>query len=168
MRNLLLYHGSFMPVRNSKANYNDGTNDFGNGFYLTSDAKQAEKWAKRKAKYYYKTENKIVVACVSQFEISMDDLKHLRFKKYDKVEFVKVMLQCRSNNEFALPKYDVLYGPVADGRTNLLIRKFLKGNERDFEKLICDLKLDRYTDQFCFKTDLAIKKLRYVGDYYVK
>lgn len=85
MRKLLLYHGSFEPVKNPKTNYNDGTNDFGDGFYLTSDARQAENWAKRKARYYYKTENKIVVACVSQFEIDFADLKRLRFKEYEKM-----------------------------------------------------------------------------------
>lgn len=78
------------------------------------------------------------------------------------------MLQYRSGNEITLPKYDVLYGPVADGRTNLLVRRFLRSKEQDFEKLVSDLKLDRYTDQFCFKTETAVRELKYVGDYYVK
>ena len=42
---MILYHGSYVEVRNPKIIIGDATNDFGFAFYLTEHREQAERWA---------------------------------------------------------------------------------------------------------------------------
>ena len=46
---MIVYHGTTLVVDKPSTNYSKRYLDFGVGFYVTTDKKQAENWAKRKA-----------------------------------------------------------------------------------------------------------------------
>ena len=46
---MIVYHGSILVIEKPAIAYSKKFLDFGAGFYITADKKQAEKWAKRKA-----------------------------------------------------------------------------------------------------------------------
>ena len=142
MRNLLLYHGSFMPVRNPKANYNDGTNDFGNGFYLTSDAKQAEKWALRKALRKQKS------AIVNAYELSADlgTYKVLQFKQENE-KWLDFVCACRKGDNI-YKNYDIIIGAVANDDVFKTVDMYFRGIWSK-KKALEELRYYKMNDQIC-------------------
>ena len=90
-----LYHGSNVKVKNPRIITNTRLLDFGYGFYLTSDFKQAKKWAKLTQK---RRQQGIVT--VSVYEISKEQLKNLKVLYFESAnrEWLKFVTQNRSNN----------------------------------------------------------------------
>ena len=47
---MIVYHGSYIEIKNPNLNNGRYNLDFGNGFYVTTMQEQAEKWAPRRAR----------------------------------------------------------------------------------------------------------------------
>ena len=47
MGKMLVYHGSYVEIRQPEIRKGRNTKDFGNGFYCTVIKEQAQRWAKR-------------------------------------------------------------------------------------------------------------------------
>ena len=152
-----LYHGSNVGVEKPKILQNNRFLDFGNGFYLTSDFEQASKWAKLITKRR-KTGNPIV----SVFEIekvNLENLKVLKFK-YANEEWLKYISKNRTSKIFD-EDLDIVIGAVANDTTMPVLNLYLNGiyDEKEALKRLLPQKLK---DQYAFKTEKALEKLKFV------
>lgn len=154
-----LYHGTnvefeVIDLRKSRAN-----KDFGRGFYLSKEYKQALELA----------EAKVALAggepIVLQYEFDEQlfvskELRVLNFASYtqDWAEFIIA----NRNNKTSKPvhEYDVVIGPIANDRVGLQLWRF--GNhDIDMPTLINRLKyMKGITYQYYFGTEKAIKYLK--------
>ncbi len=152
-----LYHGSNVEVKNPKILQNNRFLDFGNWFYLTSDFEQASKWAKLITKRR-KSGNSIV----SVFEIEKTDLKSLKILKFDYAneEWLKYISKNRTSRIFD-EKLDIVIGAVANDDTMPILNLYLNGiyDEKEALRRLLPQKLK---DQYAFKTEKALEKLKFL------
>ncbi|WP_165170200.1 DUF3990 domain-containing protein [Adlercreutzia sp. ZJ242] len=150
-----LYHGSNVEVRTPRLLRDQRALDFGNGFYTTSDLRQASSWARRTARLRGKGR-----PCVTVYEVdesSFDDLRVLRFNEPDEAWLSFVAKNRRSES---IPgDWDVVVGPVANDQTMPTLLLFIDGfltADRTIELLMPQ----KLKDQFVFKTVEALRRLR--------
>lgn len=151
-----LYHGSNIAVENPKILQADRKLDFGTGFYLTSSYEQAKRWALLTLKR--RGEGKQIITCFHTDEKIIDSLNVLRFDKADE-QWLEFISQNRNVSDF-VDKHDIVIGPVANDRTMPVIRLYFAGiyDEAETVKRLLPQKLK---DQFAFKTERALKALKF-------
>lgn len=153
-----LYHGSNVKVKNPRIITNTRLLDFGYGFYLTSDFKQAKKWAKLTQKRRQQG-----IATVSMYEISKEQLKNLKVLYFESAnkEWLKFVTQNRSNNIINNENWDIIIGPVANDNTMPVINLYLNGiyDENEALKRLLPQNLK---DQYTFKTEKSLKYLKFL------
>ena len=154
---MVLYHGStydFMEIDLSKARKGK---DFGLGYYLTTNKKQATKWATRgKLKkegflYTYSFDEKI---------LNGNKLNIKELTRYNK-EWAEFLCKCRLENYNSA--HDIIYDRMADSTFKVLsiyIERYYFG-EINLKTLLAIARFPKYRryDQYCFKTERAIEKL---------
>ena len=156
---MILYHGSntlFDQIDLTKSLPNK---DFGKGFYLSDNYEQAEEMAKFKV--VISGGNVIVHSYHTDDSILNDaSLKIKIFKEYTK-EWAEFILTNRNNqsNEPA-HDYDIVYGPIANDKVGMQIRKYKDGTI-NFQEFLHRLQyMKGITFQYFFGTEKAINKLR--------
>lgn len=149
---MLVYHGTTMKIEKPDVQHSKKNLDFGQGFYVTTIKKQAEKWAKRKA---MRTNTK---AMINVYEMRQDynGLQTMVFKNTDK-EWLEFVCNCRKGKD-EYKKYDIIIGNVADDDVFKTIDMYFKGFW-DIERTIKELKYYKNNDQITFITEKAIKQL---------
>lgn len=173
---LLLYHGSYCEVKEPDLEKCAKRKDFGQGFYLTSSKEQAESFLKTsivKAIATGKIENNQNYGYISTFEVKLSkELKVQVFEEAD-VDWLHCVAAHRKKRIFAegereMSKYDVIVGKIADDATNTTLTAYLAGafgtvgdKEAD-DFCIKQLLPNKLKDQYCFKTENAVKCLRFV------
>lgn len=155
MANINLYHGSNVPVLHPQLR-KQYRHDFGNAFYVTTDYQQAENWARRKANY----SSSFYVSCYTIDKKSLKYLKWLNFDSPNK-DWLNLVVKCRQENYE--PKFDLISGPVMDGRQSWTILNTYRENNMSFEEAIENLKVYNLTDQWAFKTKKALSFLKLTG-----
>ena len=154
-----VYHGGFTEVSEPKILEPSHSMDFGNGFYVTTDLKQAKKWSLiKKDRFHYKK------AVVSVFE--MDDMifktADLKTKVFHDAneKWLNFVMANRQNIHFTYD-YDAVMGAVANDNVyaslNLYEQGFLGKKE-----LLEELMTWKYVDQICFHTEKALKYLQFI------
>ena len=111
----------------------------------------------------YALETDVTEAPVSVFEFdgtSVSDLKILRFTQAQK-EWLEYVTLNRKNQEIPNDDYDIVIGPVANDRTMPVISLYFSGIY-DIEETIKRLMPQKLCDQYTFRTEKAIKKLKFV------
>ena len=156
MSNLELYHGSNLEVKNPKILPNLRALDFGAGFYLTSNKKQASTWAKSVARRRGKG-----IATVSVYTVDYGKLTQLKILKFqipdgDWLDFVVA----NRKELFAGESYDLVIGPVANDYTLPVIDDYMDGKYKK-EEAIERLLPQKLTDQFAFLTSESLKLLTF-------
>lgn len=130
--------------------------DFGKGFYLSEDEKQAEEMAKFKS---------LTIGgepIITQFEVSDDILSKTElnikiFRDYSE-EWADFVFANREGNK--APQYDIVYGPIANDKVGLQIRK-LKDGSIDKQEFLNRLKyMKGITFQYFFGTEKSISYLK--------
>ncbi len=153
---MILYHGSNVEVREPRLLKVQRELDFGKGFYTTSDFDQASKWAKRTALRLHVSDS-----FVSVYEIEAGDLEKLRILRFDSpdAEWLRFVVKNRKGQPIP-EEWDIVSGPVANDQTAPVIDLFLDGmyDEEDAIKRLLPQKLK---DQYTFKTEEAILRLRF-------
>lgn len=152
-----LYHGSSVIVKKPILLKNQRPLDFGAGFYTTSNYEQAKRWAKITA-----LRQSFLCSYVSCYEIDdvyFHSLRILRFSSAneDWLDFI-------TNNRkgiYQVDNFDLIIGPVADDKTISVITYYLNGIYNKQEAIV-RLLPQNLTDQFVFKTQIAIDKLRFI------
>lgn len=153
---MILYHGSNMEIRDPKLIPSKRLLDFGAGFYMTSDFKQAEKWALRTTRM-----REIGVPTVSVFEIKEEELRKLELLIFKSAN--KEWLRYISANRTGKPTdkvFDIIVGPVANDQTIRTINNYLKGYLP--EDIAIQLLLpQKLKDQYAFRTEKALAFLKF-------
>jgi hypothetical protein len=150
MSELILYHGSAVKVKNPDLEHTRIDLDFGAGFYLTEDKQMAEKWACNK-------NNSVLNTYVA-------DLSGLKVCKLDlTTEWLHFVIENRNDYEIELDyeQYDVIIGPVADDKMYRTISDYEAGYISS-EEAIKLLDTGGFSNQYCFRTEKALKKLDFL------
>lgn len=156
---MILYHGSNVEILHIDLSKSARGKDFGKGFYLSENEKQAEEMA------VFKSLQTNGTPVVNSFEfdervLSDNSLRVKVFKEYS-LEWAEFVFKNRSNrSDNPIHEYDIVYGPIADDKVGVQIRNFIEGN------INIDVFLERLkfikgiTFQYFFGTEKAIKHLK--------
>lgn len=155
---MLLYHGSNIEVTNPQIIESDRRLDFGKGFYLTSSYAQAKRWAELTVKR--RGTGKEVVSVFEFDDSSASELKILHFTQAQK-EWLEYVTMNRKNQNIPNDDYDIVIGPVANDRTMPVISLYFSGIY-DTEETIKRLMPQKLCDQYTFRTEKAIQKLKFL------
>ena len=137
--------------------------DFGQGFYLSANIKQAQEMASQRASQFLDAQP--IVSTFEFDESAMTDgsLRVKRFETYTE-EWAEFVLR---NRDRKTPQpyhdYDIVYGPIADDNIVRQLRKFELGDINTLTDLMKELKYpEGITFQYFFGTDKALQKLTFV------
>ena len=172
----ILYHGSFCEVQTPDLQKCARYKDFGQGFYLTTDKKQAESFAKISTQKAI--ENGVVASqkygVVSAFRYNVG--VNLNIKIYETAEssWLHCVVAHRKKNVFAdvledCSKYDVIGGKIANDATNSTIVTYMAnafgeiGSDSADDICIRLLLPERLKNQYCFKSVAALNQLSFMG-----
>lgn len=172
----ILYHGSFCEVQSPDLKKCARYKDFGQGFYLTTDKKQAESFAKISTQKA--VENGVVASqrygVVSMFRYNGN--ANLNIKIYETADstWLHCVVAHRKKGVFGdvledCSKYDVIGGKIANDATNSTIVTYMASAFGEVGSTSADdicirlLLPERLKDQYCFKSVAALNKLSFVG-----
>lgn len=152
---MILYHGSNMVIDKIDLEKSKPNKDFGKGFYLSETELQAMEMAKFKASLL----GGEPIVTMFEFDDSIMHGSHLRVKVFDGyseewADFVFANRDGRDANT-----YDIVYGPIANDKVGLQIRK-LKDGSIDRVEFLNRLKyMKGITYQYYFGTVEAVRYL---------
>lgn len=168
------YHGTvkksadFIESKGINLNKSVKGTDFGQGFYVTSNFKQAEEWAKRYARTIERRTKVSAQPVVMVFNLDVCCLKRLKGKEYDQVNraWGDFILQNRLKYQsYFLLTYDYAAGPLADGPMYTMLGELREGliTEKEFIlKAYPKGKMKQY-NQLSFHSKKAIECLTFKG-----
>lgn len=153
---MILYHGSNVAIDHIELEKSKPFKDFGQGFYLSENEGQALDMAQLKALTFG---GKPFVSKL-EFDTSLmhnSDLRIKIFKEYSE-EWADFVFANREGTD--VEHYDIVYGPIANDKVGLQIRK-LKDGSIDKTEFLNRLKyMKGITFQYYFGTERAIKHLK--------
>ena len=156
---MILYHGSNVEINQIDLSKSSRGKDFGKGFYMSENEKQAGEMA------VFKSLQTNSTPIVNSFEfdervLSDNSLRVKVFKEYS-LEWAEFVFKNRSNrSDTPAHDYDIVYGPIADDKVGVQIRNFMEGNI-SIEVFLERLKyMKGITFQYFFGTEKAIKHLK--------
>ena len=154
-----LFHGSSVIVKTPRIIPGKKGRDFGVGFYVTTDQKQAKQWAYRKRDI-----ERVNAGYISVYEFDYEKaLKEMRIQFFEAandswLKFVSLNRKRVST----VTKYDISIGPVADDNLMSVIRLYETG-VYSFDETIVRLKTETLTDQWVFHNQEALNRLSFVS-----
>ncbi len=155
-----LYHGSNVVIDDIDLSRSKRGKDFGQGFYLNPDPKQAMTMAVRTTRIL--GEGEPVLSCFEfNEELAIESGLNLKiFPDYSEEWAEFVVMNRKNNTETPVHPYDIVIGPIADDTVGLQIRRYLM-NYLSVSKLIEELKYqgDRAI-QYYFGTKRAVELLK--------
>ncbi|PDX58914.1 hypothetical protein CGS46_05295 [Faecalibacterium langellae] len=176
---MLLYHGSYTEISAIDLKYSKRTLDFGKGFYLTSSYEQALnyipsavkkniRWRKLPADF------KVEDGCISVFRFHPTPELLVHYFETADLDWLHFISANRDDSLFQsllkeYSSYDIIGGKVADDSTAATLNSYITGeygnpgSERADNFTISQLLPERLTDQFCFRTEVSIGTLEFVG-----
>ena len=154
-----LYHGSYVDIKEIDFSMSFPNKDFGKGFYLSDNYEQAFQIAK------FKSEALDVQPVVNVYEFDEEILSHPEllsvkvFKEYSEDWADFVLRNRTSDNGESIHNFDIVYGPIANDRVGLQIRKLIE-HDITFERFIENLKyMKGITFQYFFGTKKSLNYL---------
>lgn len=153
---MILYHGSNILIGQIDLALSKPNKDFGQGFYLSEDETQAQEMAVFKSMQLGGTPT------VSKFEfdetiMTSNLLKTRIFEDYSE-EWADFVLANREGK--TIERFDIVYGPIANDKVGLQIRK-LKDGSIDKKEFLNRLKyMKGITFQYYFGSEEALKHLK--------
>ena len=156
---MLLYHGSSMVVERPRIIEQMRGLDFGTGFYLTTDEKQAERFSEIVIKR--KKNNGIATVNIYEFdmEAAESNLVVRRFMSADS-EWLRFVTENRLKT-YKGNLFDVVIGAVANDTVMPAIQAFMGGFLNEEATLVA-LKTSKLVDQICLKSERALSMLRFI------
>lgn len=153
---MILYHGSNISIKEIDLSKSKPNKDFGQGFYLSENEEQALQMATFKALIL--GGEPIVTKFEFEESVMMSDSLRIKvFTDYSEewADFVFANREGRGSLQ-----YDIVYGPIANDKVGLQIRK-LKDGAIDKSEFLTRLKyMKGVTYQYYFGTESAIKYLK--------
>lgn len=174
--NIFLYHGSYCQVQIPDLKRCARYKDFGQGFYLTTSKKQAENFARlstRKAIANGRVSAAQKHGFVSVFTFRF--IEKLSVKTYPTADadWLHCVVGHRKKKNFSavvqgLKDFDVIAGKIANDNTNATITTYMAGafgeiGSKSADDICISLLLpERLQNQFCFRTEEALKCLAFI------
>ena len=165
---MILYHGGTDVIEKPMIITGEQGRDFGFAFYVTDIREQAERWAKRRARYRGRLAGVSVNGIVSEYEFDESSLSDLAVRSFPEpsLEWIDFVVACRSRVDYR-HAYDLVTGKIANDRVGETISYVLQGIMRK-EDALERLKFQHINNQFAFCTEKAIDKLKFLRSYEVK
>ncbi len=173
---MFLYHGSYTKIQNISLLKCVAGKDFGRGFYLTSSYEQARGFVRLSVK-----RNKMLGKIVKEQNFGfvnvyeMVDTQNLKEYYFDSanIEWLHFVAGNRDKELFKdeiqrLDKYDVIIGKIANDRTATTLQAYMDGvngepGDAMVDKITIEALLpNRLEDQYCFKTEDALRALKFI------
>jgi len=156
-----LYHGSNVVVDTPTLDFSWKELDFGAGFYTTTNYEQTVLFSEKVVER--KKGNKVVN--IYDFDCGiLSEFKVLEFSEpnIDWLNFVT------ANRNTSPPRgdYDIIIGPVANDDVFRTLLLYFVG-ERDANEALKMLKIKKLFNQYAFKTDIALKQLKFIKGEFV-
>ena len=157
--NIIIYHGSTLPIEQPKILTAQRTLDFGSGFYATKNYDQAVEWAKKVC-----FRKKSGTPVVSVYEFDLDDaitsLRVLQFKDEPDYDWLDFVYDCRRGKQ-DLFSYDMVFGPMANDSVYATFALYESG-VLSREETIKRLKVRRLYNQILFHTEESLEYCSFV------
>jgi hypothetical protein len=144
---MILYHGSYVAVKNPDVGYSRDKLDFGRGFYLTPIKEQAVNWTTHFLRKYGKR-----IVSIYEFDETVA-LRILNFPAYseDWLDFITLCRLGIGNNG----QYDLIIGSVANDRVFDALEAYFNGYSNK-SQAIQKLRYQKPNLQYCFVQQEAI------------
>lgn len=151
-----LYHGSNIEIEVIDLAKGRKGKDFGRGFYLSEDYKQAVKMSEIVVRK--EAEGLPCVTCFELDEVAFEQLRIKRFEGYTE-EWAEFVLANRRNwTDEQIHSYDIVVGPIADDAVGVQVRQLSRGYI-SFDKFLERIKYIKPTIQYFFGTETSIQYL---------
>lgn len=145
---MMLYHGSYMEIREPDIMHSRRNLDFGCGFYTTPLYLQAQKWCEK----FIRRGKEGVISCYRLDEIALERCRILKFDAY-LGEWLDFITSCRMGTDTA--EYDIIAGGVADDKVfNTCELYFKQYINRD--AALDRLRYEKPNRQVCFKKQAIV------------
>ena len=159
---MIVYHGTTLIVDKPTAGFSKRYLDFGVGFYVTADKKQAENWAKRKAVRL----NTEPINNVYNLSDDLTKYNGLIFAHED-INWLDFVATCRKGND-DYKKYDYVSGSVAHDDVFATVDMYVRGiwgKDRALE----EIRYYKTSHQICLISQVLIDSdLKFDKSYEVK
>lgn len=169
LKNRKLYHGSYTIVKYPDLMHSQSKKDFGKGFYVTTDMKQAMNFARQMAIRYNSACGYLNIYQFSNF----DDLDTFEFLNADR-DWLNCIIGFRDRHFIRLAKpymnYEVLMGKIADDNTSSVLNAYMAGaygmvGTPQAESIAINLLLpNRLKNQICFKSERSLERLEFIKE----
>ena len=164
---MILFHGGTLAIEHPVVITSDQGRDFGFAFYTTDIRDQAERWARRRARFRSRIVGHDIPGIVCEYEFdeaACEDLSVRRFPE-PSLEWIDFVVANRSNPNFR-HGFDLVIGKIANDREGETISYVVQGVMRR-EDALERLRFQHINNQLAFCTNKAIAKLRYIRSYEV-
>ncbi len=159
---MIVYHGTTEIIEKPDIKHSKRYLDFGKGFYLTSFAEQAKKWAIRKGL----RQEKRAVVNVYELKDSLKAYRVLDFHKENE-QWLDFVCACRKGEEIN-QEYDIIIGSVANDDVFKTVDMYFRGLW-DKEKVLKELRYYKMNDQICIVNQKTLDEvLEFKESYEVK
>ena len=148
---MIVYHGSWLEVKNPDLKHSRSDVDFGKGFYVTPLRDQAVKWCGK-----FKRRGKQGIVTTFEFEENaQENLKILKFDSYSE-EWLDFIFACRKGETIYL-QYDVIIGGVANDNVFATLDAYFSGYmSKDIA--LDRLKYEKPNHQICILNDAILEQ----------
>ncbi len=155
---ITLYHGTNLFFRDINLDLCSPYKDFGKGFYLTPDFKQAQTMAQRRCRLSRQGQ-----PVVLKYNFEEDILNHglLKVLKFDSPnrDWAEFILKNRYPEKMEPHDFDIVIGPIADDGVAFQLERYVQGII-SLDQLVEELSYRKLDTQYFFGTELAISKLK--------
>ena len=159
---MIVYHGTTEIIEKPDIKHSKRYLDFGKGFYLTSFAEQAKKWAIRKGL----RQEKRAVVNVYELKDSLKAYRVLDFHKENE-QWFDFVCACRKGEEIN-QEYDIIIGSVANDDVFKTVDMYFRGLW-DKEIVFKELRYYKMNDQICIVNQKTLDEvLEFKESYEVK
>ena len=152
---MILYHGSYLEIREPDLIHSRLNVDFGRGFYATPLYGQAVKWCGR----FKRLGKEGIVSKYFFDENRKSELKILELDSYSE-DWLDFILNCRRGQDTS--DYDLVVGGVANDKVFNTVEFFFDGLI-DKREAIKRLRYEKPNLQICFRTEKALELLYFEG-----
>jgi hypothetical protein len=156
---MIVYHGSWLEVKNPDLKHSRSDVDFSKGFYVTPLRDQAVKWCGK-----FKRRGKQGIVTTFEFEENaQENLKILKFDSYSE-EWLDFIMNCRREKDDS--DYDIVMGGVANDKVFNTVELYFD-QLIDKNEAISRLKYEKPNMQICFRTEESLEHLHYERSFEV-
>lgn len=160
---MIVFHGSFQVIQYPNIDFGRFKLDFGKGFYVTTFAEQAEKWALRQALI------KRAKPIVNTYEFDAERLDILYFEGYNE-QWLDFVVKNRAGI-IEEHKYDAICGNIANDDVAAVVNDYMRlqkmGRMSPSGKqfFLEQLQYSKPNNQFCISTNKGIDALKFTRSY---